>query len=182
MLPIQCMTTHNHHPTTMRSDKTSHVLTHTSLNIVMPKSCYLHIDDSIQSQKYDFIDSYGAKSQCRSRFEVPKYCGNTTLGTKNVGYNPQSDCAKRLNQNDYKQCQSHFGLCSIVIIKPSHIGMVYLQCPCHIYDKLWTLSGLVIFICLRSSILSWKFNPKLPFLKLSMYSIIQFMIFNGCFF
>ena len=94
----------------------------------MPNNRYLHIDDYMQSQRYDYIKSYGAKSHCRSRFEVPKHCGNATLGTRSVRYDPQSDCPKRLSRNDYKQCQSHFGLCSIVVIKPSHIGLVFLQC------------------------------------------------------
>ena len=84
--PTKCMTTHSHQPTSMRSDRTNHVLTHTSLNIVMPHIRYLHIDDYKSSKRYDYIESYGPKSHCRSRFEVPKHCGNTALGTKNVRY------------------------------------------------------------------------------------------------
>ena len=47
IIPTQCMTQFSHHLTTMRSDKTCHVLTHTSLKIVMPISQYLHIDDYV---------------------------------------------------------------------------------------------------------------------------------------
>ena len=86
--PTQCMTTHSHHPITMRSDRINHVLTHTSLNIVMPNIRYLHIDDYKSSRRYDYIESYDPKSHCRSRFEVPKHCGNAALGTKNVRYDP----------------------------------------------------------------------------------------------
>ena len=47
IIPTQCMTQFSHHLTTMRTDKTYHALTHTTLKIVIPTRRYLRVDDYV---------------------------------------------------------------------------------------------------------------------------------------
>jgi hypothetical protein len=62
IIPTQCTTHFSHHLITIRSDKTSHVLTDTSLKFVISFRSYLRICDYGVSNRCDSKESYAPNS------------------------------------------------------------------------------------------------------------------------